>query len=90
MAAALRRSQRDNVEHDDLEDRAEAIRRSRDRDDDLRVNDDWVSNENEGEVHEEARKHVLMYINECSSSNQSPSIHAELDPEGCVVSGNST
>ena len=35
LEEALRRSQRDNVEHDDLEDLAEAIRRSRDRDDDL-------------------------------------------------------
>lgn len=49
-----------------------------------------ITDDKTGEVHEEARKHVLMYINECSSSNQSPSIHAELDPEGCVVSGNST
>eukprot|EP00957_Ditylum_brightwellii_P197392 15038968-Ditylum_brightwellii.AAC.1 len=42
-----------------------------------------ITDDLSGDVHDLAKKHVLMYVNECGI-NETPTIHAEFDPEGSV------
>jgi len=42
-----------------------------------------ITDEITGEVHDIAKKHIPMYVNECNM-NQIPSVYAEHDPEGSV------
>ena len=42
------------------------------------ITDDWT-----GELHDLARHHIPAYVNECKMEN-TPTIHAEHDPEGVV------
>jgi hypothetical protein len=42
-----------------------------------------ITDDHTGDIHEEARRHILAYVNECSNE-EIPTIRAEVDPEGSV------
>jgi hypothetical protein len=42
-----------------------------------------ITDDHTGDIHEEASRHILAYVNECSNE-ETPTIRAEKDPEGSV------